>query len=298
MKKNNLTFNLITILFALLIFGVFTVKAQEPTDEEDFVNTSLINLFSKLAEKESKDANEIESRQEEAKQTQKDLAETRRELTGAESTLRNRLLTEALAKQRLSAAYNPQGGMKSIDENKIAEAEERLGVAVGKRSEAETQVRVLRERLQSQNERLSSQQTLISAAQRRIEIEQPKRIQQKTSLETLAKQWRENSTKENFNLLSEQITVVAAEENTTAAVLWRSEPKQGVIVKYQTVRSRERGETPGSSNNPTNTSEAENITIGNYYIWSEDKDGNPISDKNREVKIKVTTTSLTVLIDR
>ena len=60
-------------------------------------------------------------------------------------------------------------------------------------------------------------------------------------------------------------------------VTFKSLPTEGAIVKYQTCRSRERGEEARSPGGPTTVSEK--IDIGRYHIWTERK-GKVTSNKN------------------
>ena len=297
-KNSSITNFIILILFLISLLG-YQVKAQETPPEQIFVNTSLIHLLTKIAEKESKDNNELESRKKEKKQAQEELEKTQRDLSIAQKVLEVRKTEENIAKLNLKAAYHPSGGMKSIDERKIEAATLKLESAVSKRTDAETEVNLLRERAQNQNQRITDQENLISAVEKRIASEQLKRTQQKNSLEASAKQWRSNPSDENLALLAEQITIVAKEQDANAKIIWKSTPRQGVLVYYQTKRGRERGDIPTTSSNTTDTkeNEKEDVPIGQYYVWSEEG-GRPISDKDRLVYIEITTPSVTIKIDR
>ncbi len=146
MKKNSLIFKLIIPVLVLMFFSDYQANSQEVTEEQDFVNSSLIELFTKIAEKESKDTSEIKLSTEEEKQSQKELKKTQEKLVDAEKTLRSTILMEDLSRTRVKSIYTRHGGAQSVNENKIDEANQRLEAAVYRRTEVETEVRILQQK--------------------------------------------------------------------------------------------------------------------------------------------------------
>jgi hypothetical protein len=118
---------------------------------------------------------------------------------------------------------------------------------------------------------------------------------QMTELLILKERWQNDPTEENLAILTERITETACQDQVTANVKWKTTPRSGAILFYETLRARERGDRPRSLSNPTET--VESVCIGRYYVWSE-RGGEATSDKNRPFDILRTTKQVTVVEDR
>jgi hypothetical protein len=103
---------------------------------------------------------------------------------------------------------------------------------------------------------------------------------------------------EMLHSLAERITSAANQNSIESQVTFKSikatsqKATRGAIVKFQTIRQRERSEQAMSLNEPIETVQA--IPIGYYYIWTE-RVNRPTSDQNRRFIITEESQAVTLV---
>lgn len=122
-----------------------------------------------------------------------------------------------------------------------------------------------------------------------------RRIAQMTELSRLKQEFQARPTSAILEKIEEKTFQLAGERSIRSQVYWTTKPKPGAILKYQTKRQRERGDTPLTVGCDTNCPDP--IPIGRYFVWATRK-GHPTSDMDRLYIIVEARREITITEDR
>ena len=90
----------------------------------------------------------------------------------------------------------------------------------------------------------------------------------RTQLSQAFTAWLSSGSEEAMTVVAETVNQIARKTGVTSRVELATRPKDGAVVKYQTVGQRQRGEgAPVTAKRLTTC--VESMFIGNYHIWSE-----------------------------
>jgi len=190
---------------------------------------------------------------------------------------------EALSKikQNKNAIRGAKEKLEKIEKMKVANNE----MLTKSLEELEALVTIAREKLENENN--LSKKLEQEYKQRRIEV-----MNEKRELEKYMTAWQEDRSEGRLTLMAGAITKIARKYNITANVRWKTTPKPGALIYYQSIYQRDKGAEPSSLNNPSETTEE--IGIGYYYIWSV-RNSKPTSDRNRRIWITEKTPQVTIV---
>jgi len=183
--------------------------------------------------------------------------------------------------QKQKATREAKERLEKIEKMKVANKE----VLTKSLEELDVLVKIAREELEKENN--LSKELEQEYKQRRIEVTNEKR-----ELEKYMTAWQEDRSEGKLTLLAGAITKIASKYNITANVRWKTTPKPGALIYFQTIRQRDKGAEPSSLNNLSETTEV--IVIGYYYIWAV-RNGKPTSDMNRKIWITEQTPQVTIV---
>ncbi|MDT4965912.1 MAG: hypothetical protein QOJ64_649 [Acidobacteriota bacterium] len=101
--------------------------------------------------------------------------------------------------------------------------------------------------------------------------------------------WHTNPSEEGWNDISDQITLISAQQGRKATLRIATK-NPGAFIRYQTKGERRRQKPPHSADHPTNEC-TEFMPYGEYFIWAE-RAGQPTSAKDAAYEIFVENKSI------
>lgn len=263
---------------AVLLAAAPAAAQPTPPSREEFVNAALARLESSRSAAEQRLAVAVATRQ--GIETELSVARQARAVAAGEHQQREREEAQALERWR----SRPQAQWEDQTGRQLQAAQVRTRAAEAALRQAVEHEMQLAQRLESAR---AAETSLAAGAQRALEA----RAGERRRLEPLRQTWLRDPSDVTWSALAHQITQAARTTGVESRVTWRTSPRPGATLYYQTMDDRERRATPFSVSSPTET--VQSIPIGYYYVWAE-RGGVPTSNRNRLFRIVAESEVLTI----
>lgn len=246
---------LITACFLLSCAGASIQPKEANQSSRAFLEKALERIEDSIEEEERSESQEL---------VQLERSERWAQYQFEDKAYARREATSLLRKQEANAQRDQSGASARAYEA----AERAARAATIEESKAKANLE------EKRRERILFEQTARTNAERRFA--------QMAQLSRLKHDFQSRPTQALLEEIEESTFQLARERAIHSQVYWKTSPKPGAILNYQTKRQRERGDAPLTVGCETNC--PEKIPIGKYFIWATRK-GNPTSNVNRLIMI-------------